>query len=223
MTVHDANEYPLLTLLQGKQLTNYPALYRVLSERYAKQLVLSQAASENAVKDMMRSCDIETLLLMPMVFHDRTIGAVAVLCRKPDRIFTEEEISVAQLLTNQAAGAVANAQVYTQTRQELKSQIVLREAIQIFSSTLDRQTVLNSIAQQLYRTLEATSAYICLYNPEDVESIVVAEYVGAEANEKERQSDLGASYDLDPEDAAAFRKGLPEVWHLMILICPPTK
>ncbi len=186
----------------------------VLAERYARQLSLGLDSHDLPEHAYMRENEIETLILMPMIFQDRTIGLVLLVGGDADQIFPEQEISLAQLLTNQAAAAVANAQLHHDTEQRLKAQTVLREASELFSASLDRQTVLNDIAEQMCRTMEATSAYIRTFEPNQPTSTVVTEYVSPQASEREKVPALGTTDRHDLRVRTSFQAGQPVVLQL---------
>lgn len=83
------------------------------------------------------------------------------------------------------------------------------------AKTLELNEVLSKVARWLVEAVNATSAYICDYKPEDHLISVIAEYVSAEANEKERISDLGKTY-LIPDELpnAAHRIEDPSGYHI---------
>ncbi len=88
--------------------------------------------------------------------------------------------------------ALRRAEASIQKR--LHEQIILREAGTVISSSLDLQTVLTRIAEQMCRAVGATSAYIDSYEPETMTSRVLAEYISPQACPEERVSDLGVAY-----------------------------
>jgi PAS domain S-box-containing protein len=82
-------------------------------------------------------------------------------------------------------------------RKQLHEQTLLREATTLISSTLDPTDVLQHIAEQMGRAVDATSAYICAFDPTTLTSAVRAEYYSPHASQEERVSDLGCSYKED--------------------------
>jgi PAS domain S-box-containing protein len=74
--------------------------------------------------------------------------------------------------------------------------------------------VLTAVATQLGALLDATSAYISLYEAETQIITVVAEYIGPDANDEERISDLGTAY-FAPRDfpgvEAMLHSGQPRI------------
>jgi len=96
------------------------------------------------------------------------------------------------------AERVAAEQKFRATDRELQSeldkQIALHKAARAISSSLHVDEVLGEICEQMAKAIDATSAYIARYDPTHAAYTVVAEYIGPQANEAERVSDLGVTY-----------------------------
>ncbi len=108
--------------------------------------------------------------------------------------------------------AQQNAALYTESQKRLIEQTALFRAITAISSSLDLPTVLKSIAQQIGLAVDATSAYICSYDPETKTSEVLAEYLSPYASAAERVSDMGVLYYLPrdfPKTFAFLQSGEP--------------
>ena len=198
----------------GTHLGNCPSIKRVLHEKYAYQESINQVAKTSPEYEFMRIYSIRTFASFPLVFQDKTLGIVLAAKCQNGTVFEDQTISAAQLLTNQAAAAVANARLHKQTEQQLKFHSVLREAGQFFSSSLEQNTVLNSIAEKLCTNLNATSAYLLSYNAQEQSSTVLADHVTPYAHKKEQISDLGQTYKTDKSDQSFIREGRSKVWHI---------
>jgi PAS domain S-box-containing protein len=199
---HWRDEWPLIYPLMQLAL-----LKRVLIERRAFQMTLSQKDADPAELAYMQEIKVKTLLMLPMEFQDQIVGVLEIMDARLERVFTNQEIALAQMLANQAASAVKNAQLYAEVKQRLKEQTALQEASTEISSTLELDTVLQHIAEQMGRAVGASSAYICDYNPERMTSTVLAEYFSPHTSAQERVSDLGTTYPL-PRDFSAGIEGL---------------
>jgi PAS domain S-box-containing protein len=92
------------------------------------------------------------------------------------------------------------------TQRRTIEQAALLEASRAISSTLDLPTMLKRLAEQMGRAIDATSAYICDWNPLTNLSTVLADYYGPHASAAERVSDLGSTYHLIHD------MGLPIQW-----------
>jgi PAS domain S-box-containing protein len=190
--VQDAQDY-------SYQLTRFPLKHSVLVERQVHQVTLDKLDDNITGLVFLPANQIKTLLMLPMEVQNDVIGLVELVDRRSERQFTFEEIALVQMVINQAAIAIKNARLYAEIDKRLKAQIALQKAIVDIASTLDLTTVLSHIARELGQAVDATSTYICSYEPETMTSTVLAEYFGPRATETERVSDLGATYPL-PRD-----------------------
>ncbi|KAA3663884.1 MAG: GAF domain-containing protein [Chloroflexi bacterium] len=87
----------------------------------------------------------------------------------------------------------------------LKSEVgqdVLLEAITAVSASLDVNTILSQLAEQLVQVINATSAYIVGRRDDIQTAIIIAEYQSEEATSAEKVSKLDISYDLKSQDEA---------------------
>ncbi len=134
----------------------------------------------------------------------KIIGEASIWESRWRRVFTAAEIALCQSIAQHAVIAIENARLYSEAQQRLKEQTALLEATTMISSTLDLPTVLNRMVEQMGQVVDATSAYICSYEPATSCGAVLAEYISAQACPGERISDLGVVYNL-PQD-------LPGAW-----------
>lgn len=177
-------------------LADYPASRRVLETRQPFTAYVDDPAVEPNELAMMQRIDIVGLLMLPLLIGGQVIGLVEVEREREKRVFLKTEIELCQALVNQAGVAIQNARLLSQTQQRLAEQIALRQAAEAISSTLDLETVLNRIAEQMGQAIDVTSAYISIYTPQDETITVRGEYLDPQANPRERVSDLGLSYSV---------------------------
>src|SRR4029079_18991891 len=109
------------------------------------------AARDPAFVDGVEVGGIRTLLSVPMLKEDKLVGAFT-LYRQEVRPFTDKQIELVQNFANQAVIAIENARLLTELRQrtdELGRSVgelrALGEVSQTVNSTLDLETVLNTI------------------------------------------------------------------------------
>ncbi|MCP4544254.1 MAG: response regulator [Chloroflexi bacterium] len=186
-------------------LDDYPTTRHVLETRQPLLVQHDDPMADKAELALMAREDLLTLLMLPLVTRDRVLGLVELESKFEKRNFTPAEIHLAQSLSAQAAIAIENAQLHAETEMWLKEQTTLREATSAIFSTLDWEAMLNCIAEQLGRAIDATSSYICRYDPIARTSTVVTEYYSPQAHSKEQVSDLGVTYE---EDDVEFEKSI---------------
>ena len=99
-----------------------------------------------------------------------------------------------------------------EAQSRLNEQIALREASTIITSTLDLSQVLSKIAEQLCHVADSTSVYIVNLNILTKQAEVIGEFISDQANEAERESDLGVVYEVtDTRYLEAMEAGDPWV------------
>ncbi|MCL4297233.1 MAG: response regulator [Anaerolineae bacterium] len=100
------------------RLAEYPVTREVLEEQICEQMTLNQPNIDPAEFAYMRGANLKTRMLLPMIFKGQVLGLVELADSRVERIFTRQEISLAQLLANQAAGAIENARLFERLEEE---------------------------------------------------------------------------------------------------------
>ncbi len=124
-------------------------------------------------------------LCVPIRVGDRILGVLNAESRQLNR-FSRDDERLLQALADQCGVAVENARLYGELKQRLKEQTALQNAVSAIASKVELDDVLSEIANRLGEAIGSTSVFICEYDKTRVTSRVVAQYVGPEANEKER-------------------------------------
>lgn len=97
---------------------DFPLIERILIERNPQQLTGSHLDNYPAGGADRQIAKLKTGLMVSMEFQDRVVGLVKLMDSRVERIFTNREIGLAQLLANLAASAIENTRLYDQVRQE---------------------------------------------------------------------------------------------------------
>lgn len=131
-------------------------------------------------------------LCIPLKRGERVIGALDVHSTNL-AAFSQDDVAVLEMLTDQLAIAIQNARLYGQTREQsvvlekrAADLAVLNEASRLMAQTFDPAEILNSAAQVMVRHFGIGHAAILLFNESKTILRVAAEYpdrgtVGAEA------------------------------------------
>ena len=142
-------------------LSAYPLTKQVLAERYVHQLVLGQTNRTLPEYEYMKRAGIRTLLMLPMVFQNQTVGLVEIIGEE-EQVFSEQEISLAQLLTNHAASAFVNARLYAQLEASASELFTLNQISQSVSSTLSLPETLATVTEGSLKLLGAEAVSVAL-------------------------------------------------------------
>jgi PAS domain S-box-containing protein len=166
--------------------------------REARPIFVNRALFSKPVNQaLIQLFGAQAILGVPLVRAGRVEGVLILLdSEDPDR-FSEKDLETGMVLGNQMALAIESAQLVHRDRRRLQQLTALIQASTVISSTLDLDAILTRVAEEMCTAVDATSAYICTYDPENKTSTVVAEYYAQAA--VERESDLGHTYDLEAE------------------------
>lgn len=196
-------------------LADYPSTLHVLETAQPLVIQHDDPTADESELALMRKWEAFTMAMFPLVVRDRVVGIVELIDDAKRRDYTPEDIRLTESLVTQAAVAIENAQLHDQTQRRLEEQTALREIGAILSSTLDLETVLSRIAEQMGQAIDATSAYISSYEPETMQAAVLAEYVSPQACSAEQVSDLSTVYtEYDPEWLEIMQAGQHDVSHI---------
>lgn len=136
-------------------------------------------------------------IAIPLAMRGEVLGAVMLGTNEQDA-FTEHDTSFLERLARRAAVALDNARLFRQSEQLADDMAVLYTASRTITSTLDREAVLQRIAQSMAVALECTSAIIYNYLPKTSELQVQAVYkVGTIRDSQELLPDVKAVFSLD--------------------------
>jgi two-component sensor histidine kinase len=207
--VRTAAEYSHMTWPLGQgpawKLAEWPSVGRVLASRLPSVARLSDPDAEPLDREDLELYRARALVLLPILMKGEPIGFVEMYDVADERNVGHDELRLWQGVVSQAAVAIENAKLHAQVRKQLEVETALREAGTVFTSTLEPHVVLSLIAEQMGQAVDATSAYICGFDPAKMRSAVLAEYIGPQANRREGISDLGACYvEADDEGEGEF-------------------
>jgi len=108
---------------------DYPFTRSVLDHNIPFQLQADSHKLTPTQRQFMDEAQINTLLLLPLITQDRTIGLVALLDDVSDRVFNVREIALGLSLASHAATSMENARLYQQLQEhaaELEVGVQLR-------------------------------------------------------------------------------------------------
>ncbi|MDX1522636.1 MAG: GAF domain-containing protein, partial [Anaerolineae bacterium] len=140
--------WPQRTIHQHRTLDDFPLMKWVLTERRSESLTLNQPDLNPSDRAYLQTNNINSLLILPMEFQDRIVGVIELVDKRIGRVYSAEEIALAQLLANQAAGAMENARLYEKAQVEIAER---RDAERLFRQVATRkQSILDAIPDSLF-------------------------------------------------------------------------
>ncbi len=127
---------------------------------------------------------IKSILTLPILFQDSVIGILRLLTRR-HRIFLPEEISFAMALAEQVGIAISNGRMFTEMENQIDFMYEVQKISTLVNSTLDLDSVLNTIVQRLPSSMGCQACTIRLLRPETNQLELVASY-GISAEYRQR-------------------------------------
>jgi diguanylate cyclase (GGDEF)-like protein len=105
-----------------------------------------------------------SIIGMPLRMGNRVCGVMNVAFQQP-RLFDERELRVLELLADQAAIALENARLFNAEREQRSMAEALREASIALSSTLEYESLLDRLLEQVERVTPFDAAAILISSP----------------------------------------------------------
>lgn len=108
---------------------------------------------------------IVSVLTLPISFQGRVTGIMRLLTRSR-RVFSDEEIDFAHALAEQVGIAIANASMFRQLEHQVDYLKEVQSISKLVNSTLELDTVLQTIVELLPRSIRAHGCTIRLLTPQ---------------------------------------------------------
>jgi PAS domain S-box-containing protein len=119
-------------------LADHPLRSQVLAERVARQTASTFGSPDQGEVPLKQQTNGGSLLILPLMFQDRVFGLVEITDSDAGREFNDREVSLAQMLANQAATAIENARLYEQAQTEIAIRREAEQALEQYADELER-------------------------------------------------------------------------------------
>ena len=108
---------------------------------------------------------IKSVLTLPILFQDSVIGILRLLTRN-NRIFTSEEVSFSMALAEQVGIAISNGRMFKEMENQIDFMKEVQDISALVNSTLDLDSLLNTIVERLPRSMGCKACTIRLLRPQ---------------------------------------------------------
>ncbi|MCC7206236.1 MAG: GAF domain-containing protein [Anaerolineae bacterium] len=145
-----------------------------LALQSGKSIMLPQ---DSADVDALHDQGLQSLLVIPLVSQEKAFGALSLGYRKA-RAVTGRQRQLVEAMVNQAATAIRNAQLFSQTDAELDNRVAELSSIEAISRKISGSLDLDAIIADVLETaLQVTRADLCGFAlvTEDPESLSLVE------------------------------------------------
>jgi PAS domain S-box-containing protein len=159
-----------------------------------RPILISDVKADARYRHWAGTTPVRSWIGVPLVVRGRVIGQLAVDKHQPN-FYDEDDAELVLAFAHEAAIAIENAQLFDSERQQREIAESLQEVATILNASLDLDTVLTRIIEQLRRVVEYDSAGVLL---EEGDDLVISGGLGfADPNET-----IGQRIPLSSDDPA---------------------
>jgi len=158
-------------------LDRYPEIRRVLETR--QPLVVPDVAAEpvlSDIRDLLLSVPIRSMLVVPLLRQNQSIGVVSLTSRGPARSFTRDEIEFCQTLANQAALTIEKSTLFQEIQERANKLQALIHLTKLMTASLDLREVYDFAVKAAAEFLEVPGVWLLVADEEAREFKVEASH-----------------------------------------------
>ncbi len=171
-----------------------PSYERLLAERTIRQHHVDDLETPAQDREIMERWGEKSVLSVPLLFQDAVIGALTLVEKRAPRRFTDDEVSLLELLAVPAAVAVNNARMFRREAEQSRRLGALLSASRVMTSTIDLDRLLATITRAAREALDTAECAINTYDAEAEELTVVS--LDQREPEPEGERWIGRTYSL---------------------------
>jgi len=131
-----------------------------------KPLLLGDVDRDAFVNYVPKARSIASSVVVPLRVQGRVIGVLNLATAKPSSAFTEEDLRVAQLFADQAAGVIHRTSLHERAERRSSDLMALVEASKGLLGALDIESLLRHILDGGTRLAGAQDGFVCLFDTE---------------------------------------------------------
>jgi len=144
--------------------SDYPTTKKVLVSGLPRQLHLNDPGLDKGERILMDGMNAKSLLLLPLISNDTTIGLIELFDTTSQRDFTPDEIANIQVLAEHAGISLERAQLFTDAKRQAAELEILRRASLSLTTSLEKEQIFNALLENALRlSPQALDAHIFTY------------------------------------------------------------
>lgn len=101
---------------------------------------------------------------VPLLLGEQVIGAMAAQSYTEPNIYSEHDLELLTAISTQAAIAIQNARLFSETERRSREIGALAEITAAASQSLDLKSILNDVLQKVFKTLEFEAGLVTIFN-----------------------------------------------------------
>jgi len=158
------------------QRTDQPIVYRIgfgaagLAAKERQPIVTSDLLNDPRIpqppeqRARMERAPFRAVMALPLLVKERMVG-VLVVGDRAGRVFSEEEIALAQAFADHAAAAIRNARLFAETERRERESTALFDVTRRLAATLDATEILEIVARGTVQAMDSDVAAFYRWNP----------------------------------------------------------
>ncbi len=99
-----------------------------------------------SLQAVLKMRGVECLMIVPLRTRGAVIGTIGVDSNQPGRVFTSEEVSLAETIANQISGAIQDARLFEETQRRANQLVTAAEVSQAVTMLLDPDKLISRTA-----------------------------------------------------------------------------
>ncbi|MCB9136465.1 MAG: GAF domain-containing protein [Anaerolineales bacterium] len=147
---------------QQYKLSDYPLTAQVLNQRFIATVRADDPQADPAEVALLREADLKSLLMVPLITHDKVIGLMELHDEINYRDFTPQQIRLVEALSAQAAVVIEMTNLFAQSRRAARNEQVVNQIATQFQQTLNVEEVMKTTILELSKALGLEEATIQL-------------------------------------------------------------
>lgn len=129
-------------------------------------IVIDDVANDprvDVVRELLQAQGIKGLVVLPMIVGTTVLGTVGIDLLQEGQRFTEDQVELAQTIIFQAATAVQNARLYSETQRRAEKERLVNTINQKIQGTTTVESALQTAIEELGRALHAQKTRVALH------------------------------------------------------------
>jgi PAS domain S-box-containing protein len=149
-------------------LTDYPVRERSLRARQAILVRANDMRLDSNEKKLLDRRGAVTRMVLPMIVREQSIGLIELETPDTEREFSSGEVRLARTLASQAAIAIDNARLQSETASKLEELFVINELSTALSSSIELRDIFNVVHNQLPGLVKAQTLMMGILDEDGV-------------------------------------------------------
>ncbi|MBL8130327.1 MAG: GAF domain-containing protein [Anaerolineae bacterium] len=147
-------------------LRDFPAKAHTIHQKQIVLTRLSDKSADPSELTEMQQRGVRERMLVPLLVREQVLGMLQLEMRNRLRTFTHREVRMAQALGVQAATAIENARLSTETAAQVEQSLILNDIGFAISSTMDVLDIIEIVREQIMNLTDAEEVTLALYDAE---------------------------------------------------------